>query len=413
MAGEWPERKLGDVITLKRGYDLASTARRPGTVPIISSGGISGFHDTVAAKGPGVVTGRYGTIGHVFYTSEDFWPLNTTLYVSDFKGSNPRFVSYCLKTLNFSAYSDKAAVPGINRNDLHEALVSWPDPREQFAIARVLASLDAKIDLNRQMAATLEEMARALFKNWFFHFAPVHAKAESRDTFLPADIAALFPESFDGEGLPEGWARVPFKAVLELTKGNSYKSSDLKPSDTALVTLKSFKRGGGYRRDGLKPFVGAYKSSQEVQPGDLILAVTDVTQAAEIVGQAAIVAPNPNFQHLIASLDVMIARPKYLEPWFWGHLLRAQQFTEMARNYTTGTTVLHLSSKIFDDFEFCVPENETLLPLLRDCVKPVVEKAQFLEQDCLVLEQLRDTLLPKLLAGEVRVSDAEAVIAAA
>ncbi|MFX8860296.1 restriction endonuclease subunit S, partial [Acinetobacter baumannii] len=89
-------------------------------------------------KGPGVVTGRYGTIGNVYFVKEDFWPLNTTLYVRDFKGNDPRFIAYLLKVVYFNSYSDKAAVPGVNRNHLHQAIVSIPALPEQRAIAAAL-----------------------------------------------------------------------------------------------------------------------------------------------------------------------------------------------------------------------------------------------------------------------------------
>ena len=138
----WRECKLGDAITLQRGFDLPSQTRRSGTVPIVSSSGVSGFHDVVGIRGPGVVTGRYGTIGKVFFMQEDFWPLNTTLFVKDFKGNNPQFVSYLLKTIDFESASDKSSVPGVNRNDLHQIEIVLPGARDQTAIAQMLGAHD-------------------------------------------------------------------------------------------------------------------------------------------------------------------------------------------------------------------------------------------------------------------------------
>ena len=112
MSSEWTSGKLGDFIELKRGYDLPQAKRLKGSVPLVSSSGISDEHNVAMVKGPGVITGRYGTIGQVFYVEDDFWPLNTTLYVRDFKGNYPKFIHYFLKVLDFHAYSDKAAVPG-------------------------------------------------------------------------------------------------------------------------------------------------------------------------------------------------------------------------------------------------------------------------------------------------------------
>jgi type I restriction enzyme, S subunit len=110
-------------------------------VPIISSSGISGHHSTPMVDPPGVVTGRYGTIGEVFFIGAPFWPLNTALYVRDFKGNSPRFVYYVLREIDFQRYSDKAAVPGVNRNHLHEAPVSIPPKLVQKEFERLLAPL--------------------------------------------------------------------------------------------------------------------------------------------------------------------------------------------------------------------------------------------------------------------------------
>jgi type I restriction enzyme, S subunit len=84
----WATINLGEFLTLKRGYDLPSTQRQDGNVPVVSSSGITGYHNVAKIDGPGVVTGRYGTLGEVFYLSEPFWPLNTALYVQDFKGNS-------------------------------------------------------------------------------------------------------------------------------------------------------------------------------------------------------------------------------------------------------------------------------------------------------------------------------------
>ena len=123
MTNDWKETTLGDVLELKRGYDLSQKDRIKGQFPLISSAGFSDSHNEAKVKAPGVVTGRYGTIGNVFYSEKDFWPLNTTLYVRNFKGNDAKFIYYFLKTIDYQQYSDKAAVPGVNRNHLHLVMV--------------------------------------------------------------------------------------------------------------------------------------------------------------------------------------------------------------------------------------------------------------------------------------------------
>ena len=134
----WRATRLGDVLTLKRGHDLPQSQRQDGEVPVVSSSGITGHHSEPKAKAPGVVTGRYGTLGEVFYIEEDYWPLNTALYVIDFKGNRPRFVAYFLESVLRNYQSDKAAVPGVNRNVLHEIKVRCPDRMVQVYRPRVL-----------------------------------------------------------------------------------------------------------------------------------------------------------------------------------------------------------------------------------------------------------------------------------
>ena len=130
MSDSWRTGKLGEFIELKRGYDLPTSQRKAGAIPLISSSGVSDHVVSSMATGPGVVTGRYGTIGKVFFVSGSYWPLNTTLYVKDFKGNDPRFISYFLRTIDFHSASDKAAVPGVNRNHLHELHVALPERAE-------------------------------------------------------------------------------------------------------------------------------------------------------------------------------------------------------------------------------------------------------------------------------------------
>lgn len=142
--GEWRTIRLGDVVTFQRGYDLPHGARKAGNIPIVSSAGVSGYHNVAMVEHLGVVTGRYGTIGGLFFITEPFWPLNTTLYVRDFHGNDERFVYYLLQRFDFAAFSGKSGVPGVNRNDLHTEMVTLPvEIDEQHAIATALSDVDA------------------------------------------------------------------------------------------------------------------------------------------------------------------------------------------------------------------------------------------------------------------------------
>ena len=160
----WHDCTLGDVIKLQRGHDLPDRVRVDGPVPVVSSSGITGRHNVAKANPPGVVTGRYGTIGEVFYVDEPYWPLNTALYVVDFKGNDPRFIAYLLRSTLRNYQSEKAAVPGVDRNVLHLLKVRVPDRETQASIVDVLAVYDDLIENNGKRIAQLEEAARLLYR---------------------------------------------------------------------------------------------------------------------------------------------------------------------------------------------------------------------------------------------------------
>ncbi len=151
---DWEVKRFGDIATLQRGYDLPYRFRKPGPFPIVTSSGIEDAHDEARVKGPGVVTGRYGTIGEVFWVQDDFWPLNTALYVRNFHGNDRLFISYLLRTIDFHTHSGKSGVPGVNRNDLHEIAIRIPPTlAEQQAIAEALSDADALIESLEQLIA--------------------------------------------------------------------------------------------------------------------------------------------------------------------------------------------------------------------------------------------------------------------
>lgn len=144
----WDVMHLKWAITFQRGHDLPTDEREEGKVPLVSSSGISATHSIAIAKGPGIVTGRYGTIGEFYLIEEDYWPLNTTLYSIDLHENEPRFLTYMLTNLTplFLLNAIKSAVPGIDRNDIHEVTTAVPPLKEQTAIAEYLDTEASMLD---------------------------------------------------------------------------------------------------------------------------------------------------------------------------------------------------------------------------------------------------------------------------
>ena len=308
------------------------------------------------------------------------------------------------------ANTSQVGVPSIAQpvSYLRTLRIPVPPLSEQRAIAHILGTLDDKIELNRRMDATLEAMARALFRSWFVDFDPVRAKMEGRDTGLPKDVADLFPDRLaDSEqgNSPQGWESVRLDEVAGITKGRSYRRRELVESDTALVTLKSFVRGGGYRPEGLKSFRGAYKSEQVIQPGEVIVACTDVTQAAEVIGRSAVVGPTSSFRTLVGSLDVLIVRPKHAAVGraFVYYLTGTEKFVAHTGARTTGTTVLHLAKDAVGSFQFALPPRP-LLERFERYAGSLLSRVHVNAVTGGLLADLRDTLLPLLVSGSLRIS---------
>jgi type I restriction enzyme S subunit len=228
---------------------------------------------------------------------------------------------------------------------------------------------------------------------------------------LKPEIAELFPDTFvDSElgEIPKGWEVGRLGELIDTIKGRSYRSEELVESDTALVTLKSFARGGGYRPDGLKSFAGTYKPEQVVQPGELVIACTDVTQDAEVIGRPAIVRGTGVYRRLVASLDTLIVRPRSssMTRSFLYFLCGTEAFVAHTFAYTTGTTVLHLAKEAVPSFMFARPSME-LVKQFDALAGPALNRIQALEEESRTLAALRDALLPKLISGALRVKDAE------
>ena len=163
----WPLVPLKDIATLKRGYDLPTKLRVPGDVPIYASNGQNGSHNEVKMKGPGVITGRSGTIGKVHFTERDYWPLNTALYVTNFHGNDPKWVFYMLVAFRLERFVEGAGVPTLNRNLVHDELIPLPPLEEQKRIAAILDKADA-IRRKRQQAINLaDDFLRSVFLDMF------------------------------------------------------------------------------------------------------------------------------------------------------------------------------------------------------------------------------------------------------
>lgn len=417
MAHEWKDCTLGDVIELKRGYDLPQKERLPGDVPLVSSSGVTDSHAKAMVKGPGVVTGRYGTLGQVFYVEQDFWPLNTTLYVRDFKGNDPRFISYFLRDIDFLAYSDKAAVPGLNRNHLHQAKIRFPtNLTEQRAIAHILGALDSKIELNRRTSETLEAMARALFKGWFVDFEPVRAKQESRWHIgqslpgLPAHLYDMFPdqlvESELGE-IPVGWKLGAIEDLCSSISsgGTPARKNPLYWSNGTIPWFKTGELNDGPLLDADEKINEAALagSSCKLWPAGTILFAL---YASPTVGRIGILTAPGTSNQAAAGL---MAKDNFGIPFLRRVLIEAR---EKLQSVAVGAAQQNINQAILKSHQIILPASELAREYSR-IVSSWDDQQVEIAREIRSLNLLRDTLLHKLISGELRIPDAERIVGAA
>ncbi len=382
MKKHWRDCRLGDVLTLKRGHDLPGDTRIEGDVPVVSSSGITGFHNEAKAQAPGVVTGRYGTIGEVFYLDQDYWPLNTSLYVIDFKGTRPRFAAYFLRNILKDYQSDKAAVPGVDRNVLHEIKVRAPDPTIQERIEATLTAYDDLMENNRRRMALLEESARLLYREWFVHLR--------------------YPERMKDEGgrmnngVPQGWAVKPLQEVAEFRLGKML--DEKKNRGEPLPYLANVNlRWGEFDLTNLREmrFEEHELETFGLKFGDIVMC-----EGGE-PGRCAIwkdQMPGMMFQkaiHRIRCRENMGAEYLYQN-------LRHQAESGHFATLFTGATIKHFPREKLAKVTVVVPPKR-LLDLFTSFARPVETQLAHLEAANRRAKEARDLLLPRLMSGEIEV----------
>lgn len=376
----WEKKYLGDVVTLKRGHDLPKAKRVEGSVPVVSSSGVTGFHNEAKALPPGIVTGRYGTLGQVFFIDEPYWPLNTALYAIDFHKNDPRFLSYFLRNQLRGYQSDKAAVPGVDRNVLHKIEVLCPSYEIQLRITSVLSLYDDLIENNRKRIALLERSARLLYREWFVHFR-----------FLGHESKIIV------NGVPEGWDSVKFDDVCETVGGGTpstkvstyWDDGDvtwITPTDitrnSCLVILDSEKK---ITAEGLK------KSSSKMVPPNTILMTSRASVGFFGIADFP-VCTNQGFINIIPNEE-------YMRHYILFNLIHR---VEEIRSHAGGSTYKEISKSKFRALRIVVPD-ENVLHLFDKVVAPILDQVRILKKQTLAVTSARDLLLPRLMDGRIEV----------
>lgn len=395
--------KLGTVMTLHRGYDLPNAQRKSGDVPVISSSGISGSHSVAKLVGENVITGRCGTIGEVFYHNGPCWPLNTTLFVEDFHGNDPKYVAYLLEVMLNALQidgTDKSTVPGVDRNVLHDLVVPYiSDLASQKTTTRVLSAIDAKIANNKKLIAELEETARLIYDYWFTQF---DFPDENGRPYRSNGGTMVWSDELKRE-IPEGWEAQQVGSLVIANRGVSYSSKNLANTGTPMINLASFSPDYTYNEDGLKHFNGAFSSDKALRPYDLVICNTQQTSldpAKDIIGKPLLI-PDIFESEVISSHHVTTIHvdSEEMKAYLYS-LFKTKWFSAYITGYATGTSILGLDPNGLSRLWIPVP-SKSLLVAYKSFLMPLEQKKSNLINETSKLKSLRDWMLPMLMNGQL------------
>lgn len=375
----WTDCKLGDVVTLKRGHDLPKDKRKVGNVPVVSSSGITGFHDEAKVLPPGVVTGRYGTIGEVFYIDRPFWPLNTALYAIDFHGNNPRFVAFFLRSHLKNYRSEKAAVPGVDRNVLHKLQVCCPDLPTQERIAGILSAYDDLIENNRRRIALLEKSARLLYREWFVHFR------------FPGHETTKFVD-----GLPEGWRLGQLSDLFDTSSGGTPSRKNESFYGGAINWLKTQELQNCYifeTKEKITDEAVKHSSAKLFPENTVIVAMYGAT-----IGQLGILSePSTTNQACCALLQ-----KRSDKDYIFGYCLMEAN-ARMLKDRGQGAAQNNVSQQVIRTMDIVTPPTE-LLDLFNAFLESNFLQRKNLQAQVMKIAKARDLLLPRLMDGRISVN---------
>lgn len=372
--------KLGDAITLQRGFDITKSEQTEGEIPIVSSSGISSFHNQWKTKGPGVVIGRKGTLGTVHYLKGNFWPHDTTLWVKDFKGNNRRFTYFFLQTLHLENFDTGSSNPTLNRNHIHKIKIIFPKLDEQQKIAAILSAYDELIENNQRRIALLEKMAEEIYREWFVRLRfPGHEKVKKV------------------KGVPEGWKLVKLEHAFKFTGGGTptkevnryWDGGDVNwftPSDiTSANGIFLEQSGEQCTEEGLN------NSSAKIFPAYSVM----LTSRATIGAVGINLTPACTNQGFITC----IPNAQYPLPYLYHWIKLAKPHFELLSG---GATFAELTKGTFKRIEILTPPESIITEFVR-IESPLFKAIENHLKANNKLIETRDKLLPRLISGKLSV----------
>lgn len=381
MSTNWKTGKLSDLVIFQRGFDITKADQSSGDIPIISSSGITSFHNIAKQIGPAIIIGRKGTLGSVFFYDKEYWPHDTTLWSKELKG-HPKFIYYLLKTLKLEQYDVGNANPTLNRNHIHKLDVPVPLFEVQQKIARILSAYDDLIENNLKRIKLLEEMAQITYEEWF-----VCLKFPGHET-TPLDSAT---------GLPVGWERRSLLSVAEFLNGYAFKPEDLGENGYPVIKIKEIKNGvdaSTPRNDG-KDVPAKYI----VNEGDILFSWSASLEVVIWQNETGLLN-----QHLFKVTPNCEVEKSFL-------YLALKECLPIFDNLTTGATMKHIKRKELDFVKIVVP-HKSILEQFDSFADSIFQSILNLNSQNRFLKEARDILLPRLMTGMIDVDTVGADLSA-
>ena len=363
----WRDVKLGELVKFNYGKSLPEQKRILGEIPVYSSAGLIDWHNEALVHSKGLIIGRKGTIGSVHKSEIPFFPIDTTFYIENSENDtdcNLDYLFYRLSSLGLKNLNSDSAVPGLNRNTAYAQRILLPPLPEQKAIAEVLSSLDDKIDLLHRQNKALEYMAQTLFRKWFVN--------EKDDSWKRGKLEDVF--TVKGGTTPSTKEKSYWNGEINWTTPRDLSNHN---SIFLLDTEKRITQQGLAKiSSGLLP-AGTVLLSSRAPVG--YLAITDINLAVN-QGYIAIVCDK-----ILSNFFV----------YLW-----CKQNIEIIKNASGGTVFQEIPKAVFRQIDIAIPPEKTLLSF-DQLIKPIFQKSKYNQYQIRKLENLRNTLLPKLMKGSV------------
>lgn len=305
------------------------------------------------------------------------------------EGIDSTFLYYLIKhsVRKLKAMTHGSVFDTITRDTFANIDVAIPDIEMQQRVAKMLANIDDKVENNQRINNNLLEQIKTICTAWLSEYKP-----------------------FDGV-MPSDWVETPLSDIAEFISGYSYKGTELTDSTIAMATIKNFDRKGGFKLDGYKEIIPSSKltESQHAELFDTLVAHTDLTQNAEVIGNAELVMSKSGYDDIVFSMDLVKVLPKKdgVSKFLIAAILQDKKFKAHCLGYVNGTTVLHLSKKALPEYKLLLPSDFSTLKPLDEVVTALYKQVSSNISENTYLEELRESLLPKLMSGELDVSNIE------